>query len=210
MPPPECPDWSRLETPEMVLSVVSGMADFHRFIFKNSKHYIIQHGDIKAWHGKIFQHVVPLSYYAGNYRSDDPSKPCLQKDVAVPPNPGAPYASVPRLMKEFSDELGHQVVDIKRFIAKATVVEKSRAEIQLVAFAVGQFIKIHPFLNGNGRMSRLVANYFLVRFGYRLLYPHPYDRPVNAEYQAASFACMQDDYKPMFRFILTLLAASAS
>ena len=208
--PPGCPDWDRAETPEKRKYVVLGMAGFHRFIFRNSKHLIIQHGDIKTWHEKIFQQAVPLSYYAGNYRADDPSKPCLQIDVGVPPNSGAPYARVPELMKEFSELLRNYVVDTERYIAKASTMEKARAVVELVAWAVGQIIKIHPFLNGNGRMSRLVANYLLHRFGYPLLYPHPYDRPVSAEYAAASSACMRDDLKPMFRFILTLLAASTS
>lgn len=206
----DCPDWDRAETPEKLQYVVLGMADFHRFIFKNAKRHIIQHGDIKTWHGRIFQRVVPLSYYAGNYRADSSDKPCLKVDVGVRPNPGAPYASVPELMREFSEHLRQHVVDTEQYIGRATTTEKTRAVIQLTAFAVGRFVKIHPFLNGNGRMSRLVANYLLHRFGYPLLYPHPYDRPVHAEYAAASAACMKDDFKPMFRFILALLAASTS
>lgn len=213
MPAPVCPPWFDREPADKLHHVVVGMADFHRFLFKNAKQHIIDHGDIKTWHGKIFKLVVPLSYYAGNYRSDDPAKPCLSQDVGVPPNPGAPYAQVPDLMKGFSDELKSLVTKTTRYINRGSVspIERARAVVQLVAFAVGKFLQIHPFINGNGRMSRLIANYLLYRFGCPLLHPHPYDRPVGQEYALATAACMRNDFTPMFQFILTALAkASAS
>jgi Fic family protein len=207
-----CPAWTNRESVDKLPYVVLGMADFHRFIFKNAKQHIIDHGDIKTWHGKIFARVVPLSYYAGNYRADDPTKPCLRENVGVPPNPGAPYAQVPDLMKNLSDELRSLVTKTARYIGRGSIppVERTRAVIELVAFAVGKFLKIHPFMNGNGRMSRLLANYLLYRFGFPLLHPHPYDRPVGQEYARAAEACMRNDFTLMFQFILTSLASSSS
>jgi fido (protein-threonine AMPylation protein) len=208
MVPPNCPDWSQPESADELSHVVLGMADFHRFTFRNAKHHIIGHGDIKTWHGKIFAAVVPLDYYAGNYRSDDPGKPCLAIDVAVGPNSGAAYAQVPDLMATFSSELKNLVTGTARYCARGSVspIQRTRAVAQLAAFAIGSLIKIHPFINGNGRMSRLVANYVLHRFGYPLLHPHPYDRPVDQEYAAAAKACMRNDFRPMYRFILICLA----
>lgn len=210
MAPPNCPDWSQRETAEKLPHVVLGMADFHRFIFRSAKRYVISHGDIKTWHGKIFAAVVPLDYYAGNYRSDDPSKPCLAVDVTVGPNQGAPYPQVPDLMGEFSSELQKLVTDTARYCGRGSVspIDRTRAVAQLAAFAIGSLIRIHPFINGNGRMSRLVANYVLHRFGYPLLHPHPYDRPVDQEYAVAAEASMRNDFRPMFRFVLVCLAGA--
>ena len=106
--------------------------------------------------------------------------------------------------------LKQHVVDTEQYLKKgpASPSQKVGVVVQLITFAVGRLIRIHPFVNGNGRMSRLVANYLLYRFGLPLLFPHPYDRPVGTEYASASEACMRDDLRPMYRFILTTLAAS--
>jgi fido (protein-threonine AMPylation protein) len=212
MAPPNCPDWSQRESAEKLPYVVLGIADFHRFIFRSAKHYVIGHGDIKMWHGKIFADVVPLGYYAGNYRSQDPARPCLAVDVSVGPNSGAHYAQVPDLMNKFSSDLGNFQNDTARYCGRGSVspVDRARAVAQLAAFAIGSLIQIHPFINGNGRMSRLVANYVLHKFGYPLLHPHPYDRPVDQEYGVAAEACMRNDFRPMFRFVLLCLGRATT
>jgi fido (protein-threonine AMPylation protein) len=118
---------------------------------------------------------------------------------------------VPNLMKEFSDKLSSLVVETARYCRHGSVsgLQRTRAVAQLVTFAVGNLLRIHPFINGNGRMSRLVANYLLHRFGYPLLHPHPYDRPVDQEYAPAAEACMRNDLRPMFRFILICMAQAS-
>lgn len=206
-----CPKWEAPESPEKVQCVVSEMAEFHRFIFKNAKRKIIDHGEIKTWHGRIFRLVVPVSYYAGNYRCEDASKPCLAVDVGVgvPPNPGAPYRDVIDLMREYSEELRDRTIKTSKYIDRGSVsqIEQTGAVVQLVAFAVGRLIQIHPFINGTGRMSRLLANYLLYRFDYHLLHPHPYNRPVGQEYAQAAADCMRGNFNRMFQFILISLAA---
>lgn len=41
-----------------------------------------------------------------------------------------------------------------------------------------EFLAIHPFIDGNGRTSRLLWNYFLLRDGYPLAYIDIEDRPL--------------------------------
>ena len=38
--------------------------------------------------------------------------------------------------------------------------------IELAAWTHAEFVKIHPFLDGNGRTSRLIMNYQLMNNGY--------------------------------------------
>lgn len=39
-------------------------------------------------------------------------------------------------------------------------------DFETIAYAHLQLAKIHPFLDGNGRLARLVLNFFLIKYGY--------------------------------------------
>ena len=47
--------------------------------------------------------------------------------------------------------------------------KKRLHQFELAALAHLKFVKIHPFRDGNGRMSRLLMNFLLLRGGYPLL-----------------------------------------
>ncbi len=205
----ECPRWEKAESDARLPSVVEGLSDFHRFALRKAQTHILNHGDLKTWHGRIFRDVVPLSYYAGNYRSTDAGRPCLSQNVEVGGSPGAPYQDVPRLMEGLSDEMRDAVTRTDRYIASnPTPADRARAVVQLAALYAGKFIQIHPFLNGNGRMSRLIANYMFYRYGYPFPYYDPYPRP-GVDYEAANRECMLGDYVPLYRYFLTLLGSKS-
>lgn len=202
---PECPRWEESETDDQLPSVVDGICGFVSFTLKKAKIYSLQHGDIKTWHGRIFRDVVPLAYYAGHYRSDDPMRPCLRKNVSVNGFFGAPFADVPNRMREFSKEMRDLSIITDRYIKRdPTPMYRAQAVTQFAAIYVGKLLQIHPFINGNGRMSRLTANFFLHRYGYPMGFPNPHLRP-NSNYIDASAACMVGDYKPMYKYLLTQL-----
>ncbi len=82
-----------------------------------------------------------------------------QIDVAVgklnPPSP----ANVPMQMYQFLDNL--------KFKIKNASTESDK--IECISFAHYEFIKIHPFNNGNGRTGRLLMNLVCLIFGYKPL-----------------------------------------
>src|SRR6266849_5587355 len=122
-----CPIWQNEEDPSALKSVVDGLAAFQKFADKNSKSHILDFGDIKTWHGKIFRAVAPIAYYAGNFRSDDVWRPCLRQDVTVGGLPGAPFARVPELMKALSQEMHSATVRTDEYISKSpTPVDRAR------------------------------------------------------------------------------------
>ncbi len=205
--PIECPKWEKPETNQQLPHVVRGLVDFHRFVFKKAKTYILTHGDLKNWHGRIFQDVVPVPYYAGNYRCNDPNRPCLAENVRVGNNFGAPFAEVPALMQQLSDSMVDLTIRTDKFIASgATPTDRARAAVQLAAAYMGKLIQIHPFLNGNGRLARVTANYFLHRYGFPLFFPSAYARP-GGEYPRASEVCMSGDFVLIYRYLLSSLAS---
>ncbi|HEY4838023.1 MAG TPA: Fic family protein [Candidatus Acidoferrales bacterium] len=207
----QCPPWQGPELPHLRGYVLSAMSDFHAFASRKCKDYIITHGDIKTWHGRLFERVVPLAYYAGSYRADDQGKRCLQVDVGVGGRSGTPYPSVLSQMREFSARLFELTKQTDEYVGAApNGASRAIAAVHLAAFAAGRLVQIHPFLNGNGRMSRLTANYFLMRYDYPVLYQQAIDRPVHPTYADASALCMTGDFNGMYKWLLGVLTGQVS
>ena len=88
---------------------------------------------------------------------------CLVKDLSV----GGLYRNVDIKIKgsnytpctyiKVYDRMGKFFYDINNF---------SGDDLDLVAYTHLQISKVHPFLDGNGRMARLAMNYQLLKLGY--------------------------------------------
>jgi hypothetical protein len=68
------------------------------------------------------------------------------------------------------------------------------AVLDLCAWAHSEWVRIHPFANGNGRTARMWANFLLMRYGLPpvvRLRPRP-----DAGYGAAAGKAMGGDWKP--------------
>jgi hypothetical protein len=80
--------------------------------------------------------------------------------------------------------------------------------IGLMARVHGEWVRIHPFANGNGRTARLWANWIAMRFGlppFIKLRPRP-----GGGYEQASEDCMKGNWKSMRRVFEELLDAMAN
>jgi fido (protein-threonine AMPylation protein) len=110
-------------------------------------------------------------------------------------------------MARFSEQLEEFTLATDEYCTRQSRgVEKLKASAQLAAMASGKIIQIHPFRNGNGRIARLAANFFLNRYGFRM--PLYIDRPPHAEYGEASAQAMSNgDFVLLYRYFVSLLAA---
>lgn len=70
-----------------------------------------------------------------------------------------------------------------------------------------RFVSIHPFDDGNGRMSRLLMNLILMRHGYPIVVIKA-DEPTRNRYLAALSAADAGDPEPFLRFIIENVEAS--
>jgi cell filamentation protein len=73
----------------------------------------------------------------------------------VPPEPN----QIVQLMYQFIDNLNHKI----------TLATTSNDHIACLTFAHYEFVRIHPFTNGNGRTGRILMNIIALKFGYQPL-----------------------------------------
>lgn len=169
---------------------------------------VTQH-DVARWHKALLQGLsyVPDACYLGAYRGS--AHPWLIRyEVAFGGgrHHGIPAAKVSTHLETYFATLGDRV----RSLAVAIPLDSTRSEDQvrriadLAAWAHGEWIRIHPFANGNGRTARTLANWILARFhllpvvGYR---PRP-----GPPYAQACEASMTGNHEPFARLIVGLLA----
>lgn len=61
----------------------------------------------------------------------------------------------------------------------------------------GEFVKIHPFIDGNGRIARLLLNFELMRYGYAPIIIKNEDRAKY--YEVLDIAHTTMNYKPFIK-----------
>lgn len=135
----------------------------------------------KVWLSKIYA-------WAGKYRNIDLTKGKFRFAHAK---------HIPSLMNEFE----------KDFLFKLTpCLSKSREElVGALARVHAEFILIHPFREGNGRVGRLLATLMAVQAGFPPLNFEIIERKKHGEYITAVQASVDRNYAPMegiFRLIL--------
>lgn len=163
---------------------------------------------VGEWHRTLFDglSIVPDPCYLGGYRGS--AHPWLvDYEVVVGMHDGVPAKSVGHQVDLLVLTLGARIADLARAIAQDH--QKSAAELErvaeLAAWLHGEWVRIHPFANGNGRVARLLANYVLARFRIApalRLKPRP-----GPTYEAAARASMRGDHSRMTQWVLELLRA---
>lgn len=112
----------------------------YRFVVEAVENKVIMNEEfIKDTHQLLLDDIMP----GGLYRQVNVGL----KGQHQPPD----YVKVYDRMKKLIDEL--------EFTFKGTTIEKS-------AYVALTISKIHPFIDGNGRVSRLMLNYYLMSDGY--------------------------------------------
>jgi fido (protein-threonine AMPylation protein) len=201
-----CPEWTAEDSGKLP-DIAQAASSIVNFIVRQSlKRYILGHGDLKVWHRELFNKVVPVRYYAGNYRGIHAGRPCLDFQVRVGPNLGTPPDKVEEEMKKFSVELETNTRATDEFVDRgAPPISRLQAAAHLAAFAGGSVIQIHPFLNGNGRVARFTMNFFLYRYLGKMYLT--LNRPPEYDYAQASAVAMADgNFTLLYQYLLQIIA----
>lgn len=141
--------------------------------------------DLKTWHRRWLGNVYE---WAGQERSVNIGKGDFQFAAA---------AQIPRLLIEFERDC------LARFTPCHEISDD--ALLEAIAITHVEFILIHPFREGNGRLSRLLADLMAVQSGREPLDYSAWDADKTA-YFAAIHAGMSRDYSRMQKLVVLALA----
>src|SRR5579864_4507630 len=148
----------------------------------------------RAWQTLIMQGLdVPDPQYVGAFRGE-PGLESIQ--VRVGSNYGVISRQVAGELKRFEAKLQMLVSEMDALLpaGQEPDADQLAAIIDLCAWVHAEWVRIHPFANGNGRTARLWANSLALRYGlppFIRLRPRP-----NASYGQAGAKAMQGDWKP--------------
>ncbi len=163
------------------------------------------------WHRAIYRGIaLPVPYYAGGIRDSDPDFPELNGyEVEVGGFTGVPSANVPLELDNFERAARSATAALDSVISAGSGPAESQqllSVLTLCASLHGEWVRIHPFANGNGRTARMWGNWAALRYGlppFLAIKP----RPVGVAYALAAYASMQHDHQVMTGVLLEMLQA---
>src|SRR5436305_3306747 len=145
---------------------------------------------------------TPSLRFVGAFRGE----PGLEHvQVRVGSNYGVNSINVAGELRRFEEKLQALVAELDALLPIGQELDSDylAAIVDLCAWAHAEWVRIHPFANGNGRTARLWANSLAMRYGlppFVRLRPRP-----GAGYGQAGAQAMQGDWEPtaaVFRHLL--------
>lgn len=171
--------------------------------------------DTRALHYRLFENLTPPSqpYMAGHYRGE--KFRCL-RHLTVRVEGDSRVGVLPdKVASELANLNGHILAGGLKSLADAFALpdEKlSKAEklSYLVKFAcrvLVQFLRIHPYANGNGHIGRLMVWMLLAKFGY---WPISWPLDDHPPYDDLLSKYRDNDEQPLEQFVLAAIAGANS
>ncbi|MBW2264366.1 MAG: Fic family protein [Deltaproteobacteria bacterium] len=136
---------------------VAGYAELMELIFESSADIPLNENTIRQLHGILLKHSHKDERHRGSYKTLSNNVEAFDADgrsVGIIFETATPF-DTPGLMEAlvaWTDE---------------TFAESSHHPLLIIAVFVVRFLAIHPFQDGNGRISRALTTLLLLRTGYR-------------------------------------------
>ena len=144
--------------------------------------------------GFVEEHILKLhqlfygkvdSSQAGKYRTEQVI--ITGSDIELPQS-----ENIPSLMQKFVDQLPE--------------INKKHHPIELAAIVHNHFVTIHPFIDGNGRVGRLLMNLILMQKGYVVTIIPPIYR---SQYLSCAYQGNKGYHEPFINFLSCMVYESA-
>ncbi|HCB11137.1 MAG TPA: cell filamentation protein Fic [Cyanobacteria bacterium UBA11991] len=159
-----------------------GHSDAFYELLNLSKNHTITENDIKNLHKLFYRHIDETN--AGTYRT---KKVIVTGSDVSFPNP---------------DELSGLM---QNFVQEIPKMQERMFPVEFAAMVHARFVNIHPFIDGNGRVARLIMNLALLQSGYNITVIPPV---VRADYIRAIQETNHKNYTPFVNFISEMVLES--
>ncbi len=146
----------------------------------------IKVADLKKWH---YRWLGNLYEWAGEERSVNLSKGDFHFATA---------AQIPQLLEKFEQEYLYRYTPCSNY--------DDRQLVEAVAIVHVELILIHPFRDGNGRISRLLTDVMMAQAGYLTLDYSCWDQN-KGDYFAAIRQGLEMNYAPMMEWVARAMRA---
>ena len=156
------------------LETIGHAAAYNR-LFELAKQNFIVEDDVRCLH-KLFYSGIDAEN-AGQYRKKPVIVTGADVDFPLP-------SELPKKMRDF--------------IAGLPAIRENSHAVEYAAMVHALFVNIHPFIDGNGRVARLLMNLALLQSGYNITVIPPV---VRADYIRALQASNHKDFEPFINFI---------
>lgn len=135
---------------------VAGYADLMDLVFSSWQEIPLTENYFKQLHQQLLRYSEKDSRHRGNYKTNSNSVAAFDESgaqIGIVFQTASPF-DTPRLMRKLVEWLNSEI-DTERL-----------HPLIIVAIFVVVFLEIHPFQDGNGRLSRVLTTLLLLRTGY--------------------------------------------
>lgn len=193
MPGPNWSDDAPADAELLAANLTEVVADVHRLAVDR---VALSAADLRRWHEDRYDGcVLPSAAYVGRFRGD-PHPDVVDYEVAVGPDMPDGY---PERAGVWAADVGAEVTTFFAAVAAAfttldgllppgqapTTVDLLHEVVAVAGAVHGEWVRIHPFVNGNGRTARLLAAHVSLRYGLPI-FVSTRPRPDDIAYARAS------------------------
>jgi Fic family protein len=135
---------------------VAGYAEAMELVFQSWADITLTENHIKQLHRDLLKYSRKDEHHRGQYKTSSNNVAAFDEDgnqIGIVFETATPF-DTPRLMTEVVDWVNQ------------TLETKSLHPLLIVSIFIVVFLEIHPFQDGNGRLSRILTTLLLLRAGY--------------------------------------------
>ena len=135
---------------------VAGYAEVMELVYQSWEHISLTEGHIKQLHRDLLKHSEKDKRHRGHYKTSSNSVAAFDgsgKQIGIVFETASPL-DTPRLMQELVEWFNEEITT------------KNLHPLLVIALFVVVFLEVHPFQDGNGRLSRVLTALLLLRCEY--------------------------------------------
>lgn len=183
---------------------VQGYYELLQNVFESWHTLSFHEGLIQHFHQELLKYVEKDTFHRGTYKKSENKGHMINEkgqSVSILFNTTPPYLT-PKEMLELVEW------------TKQSLQHKTTHPLLVIGNFIVEFLAIHPFTDGNGRLSRILTNLLLLQQGYgympyisheKLIEDNKPDYYLALRKSQNSFKTPQETIEPWLRFFFTIL-----